>query len=74
MAHGRVKWFDDKKGYGFISVGEQGGDVFVHYSAIQSTGYRTLREGQEVDFEVSDGPRGLQASQVSAQAPQEAEG
>ena len=66
MATGKVKWFDDKKGYGFISV-EEGTDVFVHYSSIQSTGYRTLREGQDVEFQMTDGPKGPQAVEVIAQ-------
>jgi len=65
MATGKVKWFDDKKGYGFISL-DEGGDVFVHYSAIQSTGYRTLQEGQDVEFEITDGPKGPQATEVIA--------
>jgi CspA family cold shock protein len=65
MATGKVKWFDDKKGYGFISA-ENGSDVFVHYTAIQATGYRTLREGQEVEFEITEGPKGPQASGVLA--------
>lgn len=65
MAEGKVKWFDDKKGYGFISV-EGGTDVFVHYSSIQATGYRSLREGQDVEFQVTDGPKGPQAIEVVA--------
>ncbi len=65
MATGKVKWFDDKKGYGFISV-EGGSDVFVHYSSIQATGYRSLREGQDVEFQVTDGPKGPQAVEVVA--------
>ncbi len=60
---GVVKWFDSKKGFGFISV-EGGDDVFVHFSAIQSDGYRTLDEGQKVEFEVENGPKGLQAAKV----------
>lgn len=60
---GKVKWFNDKKGYGFIT-GDDGKDVFVHHSAIQSEGFRTLAEGQEVEFEVTTGPKGLQASTV----------
>lgn len=63
MASGTVKWFNADKGYGFISQPE-GGDVFVHFSAIQSSGYRTLNEGQEVEFEVQQGPKGLQAANV----------
>ncbi|HLF24800.1 MAG TPA: cold-shock protein [Anaerolineae bacterium] len=61
---GTVKWFNATKGYGFISR-EGGEDVFVHYSAIQSEGYRTLNEGQRVEFTVERGPKGLQASNVT---------
>ena len=61
---GTVKWFNATKGYGFISQ-ESGEDVFVHYSAIQSEGYRSLNEGQRVEFNVERGPKGLQASQVT---------
>lgn len=64
MPTGRVKWFNASKGYGFIET-DEGRDVFVHYSAIQAPGYRSLDEGQTVDFEVSDGPKGLQASNVT---------
>ena len=60
---GTVKWFNETKGYGFISPNE-GQEVFVHFSAIQGDGYRTLREGQEVEFEVQEGEKGLQASNV----------
>ncbi len=63
MATGTVKWFNAEKGYGFISQSE-GADVFVHFSAIQSNGYRSLEEGQQVEFEVQDGPKGLQAASV----------
>jgi CspA family cold shock protein len=60
---GTVKWFNASKGYGFIE--RQGGpDVFVHFSAIQSDGYRTLREGQMVEFDIEQGPKGLQAANV----------
>ncbi len=64
MPTGRVKWFDEKKGYGFISRDDGGGDVFVHFSAIQMPGFRTLTEGQEVEFEITQGPKGPQASKV----------
>ena len=60
---GRVKWFNDRKGFGFIEV-EGGKDVFVHHSAIQGEGFKSLKEGDEVEFEVTDGPKGPQASNV----------
>lgn len=61
---GKVKWFNDRKGYGFITT-DAGSDVFVHHTAIQADGYRTLAEGQEVEFEVESGPKGEQASKVT---------
>jgi cold shock protein len=61
---GTVKWFSAEKGYGFISR-EDGEDVFVHFSAIQMPGYRSLEEGQEVEFELTEGPKGKQASNVT---------
>jgi CspA family cold shock protein len=63
MAKGKVKWFNDAKGYGFITC-EDGKDVFVHHSVIQGEGFKTLREGQEVEFEVTKGPKGDQATNV----------
>ncbi len=63
MATGTVKWFNDAKGYGFISQ-EGGEDVFVHHTAIQMDGFRTLKEGERVEFEVTQGPKGLQAANV----------
>ena len=63
MAKGRVKWFNEKKGYGFISR-DDGNDVFVHFSAIKRNGFKSLYEGDEVEFEVSQGPKGLQATNV----------
>ena len=63
MATGTVKWFNADKGFGFISQ-PCGDDVFVHFSAIQTSGYRTLDEGQKVEFEVQQGPKGLQAANV----------
>ena len=63
MATGKVKWFNDAKGYGFIAR-EDGPDVFVHHSAIQAEGVRSLSEGQEVDFDIVEGPKGLQAANV----------
>lgn len=62
---GTVKWFNASKGFGFIER-EGGPDVFVHFSAIQSEGYRSLVEGQQVEFSIEDGPKGLQAAQVVA--------
>ena len=64
MATGMVKWFNDSKGFGFIQADGQERDVFVHYSAIQGDGFKTLAEGQRVDFELIDGPKGPQASNV----------
>jgi CspA family cold shock protein len=61
---GRVKWFNDQKGFGFIEV-DGSKDVFVHHSAIQGQGFKSLKEGDEVEFEVSQGPKGLQASNVT---------
>jgi cold shock protein len=61
---GTVKWFNSEKGYGFIEQPDGGDDVFVHHSAIQMNGYRTLDEGQAVEFELRDGPKGLQAVEV----------
>ena len=63
VATGTVKWFNSEKGYGFISQPE-GADVFVHFSAIQSSGYRSLDAGQSVEFDVQNGPKGLQAANV----------
>ncbi|ABS23703.1 cold-shock protein CspD [Bacillus cytotoxicus] len=64
MQTGKVKWFNSEKGFGFIEV-EGGDDVFVHFSAIQSEGFKTLEEGQEVSFEIVEGNRGPQAANVT---------
>jgi CspA family cold shock protein len=66
MATGTVKWFNDAKGFGFIVQDNGGEDVFVHHTAIQADGFRSLAEGQKVEFEVAKGPKGLQASKVRA--------
>lgn len=63
MPQGTVKWFSNEKGFGFIARPD-GDDVFVHFSAIEGDGYRTLHEGQEVEFEIVDGPKGQQAANV----------
>ena len=63
MVRGTVKWFSDEKGFGFISQ-EDGDDVFVHFSAIQAQGFRSLAEGDQVEFNVTKGPKGLQAADV----------
>ena len=63
MAQGTVKWFNDSKGFGFIEQ-EDGEDVFVHFSAVQGEGFKTLAEGDRVEFEVQQGPKGLQAANV----------
>ena len=65
MANGKVKWFSNQKGYGFIQT-DDGEDIFVHFSAIQTEGFKTLSQGQEVDFEISEGPKGPQAANVTS--------
>ncbi len=65
MATGTVKWFNADKGYGFITPAEGGGDVFVHFSAITGEGYRSLNEGAKVEYEVEQGPKGPQATNVT---------
>ncbi|ASN51724.1 MULTISPECIES: cold-shock protein [Sinomonas] len=64
MATGTVKWFNSEKGFGFIAPDDNGADIFVHFSAIESKGYRELQEGQKVEFEAQQGPKGLQAAKV----------
>ncbi|MGD8999486.1 MAG: cold-shock protein [Granulosicoccaceae bacterium] len=66
MATGTVKWFNESKGFGFISPDEGGADVFVHFSAIQGSGFRTLVEGQKVSYDITEGQKGPQASNVTA--------
>jgi CspA family cold shock protein len=67
MANGTVKWFNDAKGFGFITPDEGGEDLFAHFSAIQSNGFKTLKENQRVSFEVTTGPKGKQASNIQPQ-------
>jgi len=69
MATGRVKWFSGEKGFGFIEQGNGQPDVFVHFSAIQGTGFRNLNEGDEVTFDVEQGKKGLQAANVVVTTP-----
>lgn len=66
MPIGTVKWFNNAKGYGFILPEQGGGDVFAHYSTIDMDGYKTLKAGQQVQFEAVDGPKGLQASSITS--------
>ena len=67
MATGTVKWFNDAKGFGFITPDAGGEDLFAHFSAISSDGFKTLQEGQKVSFEITKGPKGLQASNIKAE-------
>ncbi len=66
MATGTVKWFNDSKGFGFITPDGGGEDVFAHFSAIQTKGFKSLKEGQRVTFDVTDGPKGKQAANINA--------
>lgn len=65
MVNGKVKWFSNQKGYGFIQT-DDGKDIFVHFSAIEAEGFKTLGQGQDVEFEISEGPKGPQAANVTA--------
>lgn len=65
MSSGKVKWFNESKGFGFIEQ-DSGEDIFVHYTSIQGDGFKTLREGQRVEYEVTEGPKGLKAENVTA--------
>jgi CspA family cold shock protein len=65
MASGTVKWFNDAKGFGFITPDEGGEDLFAHFSSIEMAGFKSLKEGQRVNFEVVDGPKGKQASKIT---------
>ncbi len=65
MVQGEVKWFNDKKGFGFITSNDEGTDVFVHFNAISGEGFKTLKEGDEVEYEVVSGPKGDQAANVT---------
>lgn len=73
MAKGKVKWFNNAKGYGFILPDSGTQDLFAHYSAIQMEGYKTLKAGQDVEFEILDGPKGQHAVNIRHQAPDEAD-
>ena len=64
MTKGTIKWFSDQKGYGFVSPEGGKKDVFVHYSALQGDGFKTLREGEQIEFDITDGPKGEQATNV----------
>jgi CspA family cold shock protein len=64
MEQGTVKWFNDSKGFGFISRADGSGDLFVHHTSVKATGFRSLAEGQQVEFDVTKGPKGLQAENV----------
>jgi CspA family cold shock protein len=66
MATGTVKWFNDSKGFGFVTPDDGSADLFAHFSEIQSTGFKSLQENQRVSFEVANGPKGLQATKINA--------
>lgn len=73
MAKGKVKWFNNKKGFGFIIPEDNSGDVFVHYSVIEKNGFKTLKENQEVDFETTQTDKGIKATKVVPVKPQKEE-
>jgi CspA family cold shock protein len=69
MATGKVKWFNDQKGFGFISSDNGAKDIFVHHSVIEGEGFRTLQDGESVEYEAEDGPKGMKATRVKRTAP-----
>lgn len=72
MPQGKVKWFNDQKGFGFIAAEQDGADVFVHHTVIEGEGFKTLAEGESVEYEAENGPKGLRATKVRRLAPAKA--